>query len=361
MHISRFRELAAVFFYDRHLNFVLAIENATARASVGRFEGAYRMCPWSPGVLEVFRMSAPVIVAVVLAAVLLVAVGFLVVELLRKPGGPARLVAGPQVVGAAALDEVDRALRVLVAACDSAGRALPDVYAVECAADRVVLRLAGFDPEAPAPWEVGGDATEWILSRAGKLAGGQVPADSHPFPLIVSLGLRADRRLLVNLARAAGPISLTGPYETTQTFARTVLSELLSGPVGRAAEVTLTGRAAIQLRDQLWGARPERLRTASTLAEARHSGHQPAARSGSAQVFQLLDDGRAAAEPDQPRRLAVIDAEQFRAEPADSWRGGGAVLVIGDVEQAAWRFEVHPDGRLDTGALGLPVDTVRIG
>lgn len=306
-------------------------------------------------------MSAPVVVAVVLAVLLLVATVLLVIELRRGPATGKRVVAGPAVTGAAALDEVDRALRVLVTACDRAERDFPDVYAVECAADRVVLRLATYEPEAPEPWAGAGDGTEWTLSRAGRQTGGQVPADSHPYPLIVSLGLHEDRRVLVNLARAAGPITLAGPAEAVGPFAQRLLAELLGGPVGRDAEITLAGDVAIGLRDRLPGARPERLRTAATLAEAQHGGReQRVARVGAAQIFQTLDDGRSAAEPDQPRRLVVIGADQYRAESAGGAAAGGAVLVLGEADHAAWRFEVRPDGGLDTGALGLPVDTVRI-
>ncbi|GAA1610290.1 hypothetical protein [Actinoplanes couchii] len=297
-------------------------------------------------------MSPPVIVAVVLAVLLLIAVVLLVIELRRTPGRPG--VAGPAVTGPAALDEVDRALRVLVTACDRAERDFPDVYAVECAADRVVLRLATYETSAPEPWDGGGDGTEWTLSRAGRQTGGQVPAESHPYPLIASLGLHEDRRVLVNLARAAGPITLAGPPTAVGAFAQRLLTELLSGPVGRDAEVTLIGDVGIGLT----GVRPERLRTAATLAEAQHGGReQQVARAGAGAVFQQLDDGRAAAEPDQPRRLVVIGADQYRAESAGRAPAGGAVLVLGEIDHAAWRFEVRPDGGLDTGALGLPIDT----
>ncbi len=314
-------------------------------------------------------MSAPVVVAVVLAVLLVIASVLLVLELRTgRPGTRTRAAAGPTVTGPAALDEVDRALRVLVTACDRAERDFPDVYAVEVTADRVALRLAVYEPDAPTPWESGADGTTWSLSRAGRQTGGQMAAESHPYPLIVSLGLHEDRRVLVNLARAAGPIALAGE---AGSIARRLLSELLAGPVGRDAEITLAGEVALSLRDQLWGARPERLRTAATLAEARHGGReQQAARTGAPQVFQLLDDGRGSAEPDQPRRLVVIGADQFRAESAvlaaggrdgGGWGGGGAVLVLGEADHAAWRFEVLPDGGLDTGALGLPIDTVRLG
>ncbi|WP_250007568.1 hypothetical protein [Actinoplanes sp. M2I2] len=307
-------------------------------------------------------MSAPVVIAVVLAVLLLIASVLLVLELLRKPADRSRVAAPPVVTGPAATDEVDRALRVLVTACDRAGRDFPDVYAVEVAADRVVLRLTTFEPEAPEPWVSRGDGTEWTLGRAGRQTGAQVAAESHPYPLVVSLGLREDRRVLVNLARAAGPVSLTGQPESVGPVVRQMLTELLTGPVGRDAEVVLTGRTATELAGQLAGARPGRLRTAPTLAEARHSGlEQPAGRAAATSVFQQLDDGRAAAEPDQPRRLVVIDAEQFRAESAGRPATGGAVLVLGEVDHAAWRFEVRPDGSVDTGALGLTVHTVRLG
>ncbi|WP_045744795.1 hypothetical protein [Actinoplanes rectilineatus] len=305
-------------------------------------------------------MTAPVIAAVVIAVLLLIAIVLLVIELRRTPGGGrARASAGPAVTGAVALDEVDRALRVLVTACDRAGRDFPDVYAVECAADRVTLRLAAYEPEAPPPWEGDGDGTAWTLPRAGRQTGGQIPADSHPYPLVVSLGLHEDRRVLVNLARAAGPVSLAGPAPQVGRLTLRLLTELLTGPVGRDAEITLTGDVAAGFRAHLAGARPERLRLAATLAEAQRGGReQPAARTGATQIFQLLDDGRAAAEPDQPRRLAVIGADQFRAESSGQTApAGGAVLVLGEVDHAAWRLEVRADGGLDTGALGLPVDS----
>jgi hypothetical protein len=310
-------------------------------------------------------MSTPLVLAIALAVLLAVlllgAVAALVLEVRRSPGAPTRRSAGPEVTGPEALRAVDLALRALVAACQSAGRDLPDLYAVFCSGQRVAVRLARFDPEPPAPWQADESGSEWTLARFRPAGGGPALADGHPYGLLVSLGLHQDERVLVNLARATEPIAVTGPGDLPLRLTGAFVAELLTGPVGRDAEVTLVGPAVTGALAGPPEARPARLRLAASLAEVHAARRErvPAHTPGSTGTFRAVDGG----DPLRRLRLLVVAADQYRTESAGAGSsatdptGGDVLLVVGELERAAWRLAADPDGSLDTGALDLTVDT----
>ncbi|MFZ3468022.1 hypothetical protein ACODT3_37210 [Streptomyces sp. 4.24] len=110
--------------------------------------------------------------------------------------------------GREALDTIDLGLRRLDAECTRAGRRLPDVHAVTYAEDRLLLRLTVADKNPPAPWE----------------------ADD------------TGERFLIDLSRSSAPIAVTGDGEGVRQLVRALVTELITGPVGRRAESRWWGR-----------------------------------------------------------------------------------------------------------------------
>ncbi|MFJ4827286.1 hypothetical protein ACIP5L_28875 [Streptomyces bacillaris] len=309
-------------------------------------------------------MTVSVVLAVVLGIALLGAVAALILSPRTPSEGrsASRRTPGEAVTGRAALEDVDLGLRVLTETCERDGRELPDTYVVAVSEERLVLRLARFDRDAPEPWEADEDGEEWSLTRKRIAAAEPAPQADHAFPLTVTLGFRDGERLLVDLARAAAPVALTGGAAEARRLAAAFVAEVLTGPVGRKGEVTLIGPVATALADDL-GVRSARLRTAANLKEALTRGTEegtaftllPA--DGVTEVFQLIEGDDAGPGGAPAHRLLVMDADQYAEEERpETWSRTDALLLLGDVPAAAWRFAAGTDGALDTGPLGLPVD-----
>ena len=149
-------------------------------------------------------MTVSVVLAAVLGIALLGAVAALILSPRTSPEGrPAsRRAPGAAVTGRVALEDVDLGLRVLAAACERGGRELPDTYVVVSSDERLVLRLARFDRDAPAPWESDEDGEEWSLARKSLTAAELGPQPDHPFPLTVTLGFQDGERVLVDIPPA---------------------------------------------------------------------------------------------------------------------------------------------------------------
>ncbi|MFI1393697.1 hypothetical protein [Streptomyces sp. NPDC020681] len=312
-------------------------------------------------------MTVSVVLAVVIGVLLLGAIGALIRESRGAPpqGRAPRRVVGPDVTGRDALEAVDLALRALAVGCARAGRELPDVYVLDCSADRITLRLTRADTDPPRPWDVDESGEEWSISRKRPTGGEDVAGQIQPFPLTVTLGLHDGSRMLVDLARAGAPVALTGATADVHRLAGAFVGELVTGPVGRGTEVTLIGSVAAELAG-LSGMSSGRLHTAATLDEALARGTDTAAigsnRSASVtQIYGLIEGGGSDDAEWRAPRLLVVDADRFRE---DMWAGGApaglrrsdAMVVLGDVPDAAWRLAVGVDGGLDTGALGLEID-----
>ncbi|WP_326683391.1 hypothetical protein OHB31_03590 [Streptomyces microflavus] len=309
-------------------------------------------------------MTVSVVLAAVLGIALLGAVAALILSPRTSPEGrPAsRRAPGAAVTGRVALEDVDLGLRVLAAACERGGRELPDTYVVVSSDERLVLRLARFDRDAPVPWESDEDGEEWSLARKSLTAAELGPQPDHPFPLTVTLGFQDGERVLVDLARAAAPIALTGSTADARRLAAAFVAEVLTGPVGRRGEVTLVGSGATALADEL-GVRSARLRTAASLKEALAQGAEEGTAftllpdDGVTEVFQLIEGDDAGQGGAPAHRLFVMDAAHCTEEGRPmAWSRTDALLLLGDVPAAAWRFAAGADGALDTGPLGLRID-----
>jgi hypothetical protein len=297
------------------------------------------------------------VLAVVLGLALIGTVAALVVtEWRARPPKP--VAASAAVVGRQALDVVDAGLRRLTGECLRSGRSLPDLYAVVYSGERLGLLLAGAEETAPAPWTAEADGERWTASPADLHRPGPESEQALPYALTVTVGLDGPERVLVDLSRAPGPISVTGPDEEVRSLVRALVVETLSGPVGALAEVTLVGSLADDGLVTGDGRRSSRLHTAATLGEAFAKAAPGWPESESADVTQVswvMGSNRTAAKDEAPR-LFVVDASQLpRLEGAlNALRRGDALLVVG-AAPAGWRWRAGADGSLDTGALGLEI------
>ena len=298
------------------------------------------------------------VLAVVLGLALIGAVTALVVTELRART-PKPVAASAAVVGRQALDVVDAGLRRLAAECLRSGRSLPDLYAVVYSGERLGVLLAGAEETAPAPWTAEADGERWTISPDDLHRRGPEGEPALPYALTVTVGLDGPERVLVDLSRATGPISVTGPDEEVRSLVRALVVETLSGPVGALAEVTLVGTLADDGLVAGDARRSSRLHTAATLGEAFAKGAPGWQESDGAEVTQVswvIEGSSRTAVEDEAPRLFVVDASQLpqREGALSPLRRGDALLVVGEAP-AGWRWRAGADGSLDTGPLGLRI------
>ncbi|MER5443118.1 hypothetical protein [Streptomyces sp. NPDC002790] len=304
------------------------------------------------------------VLAVVLGLALIAAVTVLIVTELRgRPPKPVK--ASAAVTGRAALDVVDAGLRRLTGECLRSGRSLPDLYAVVYSEDRLGLLLAGAagqGADAPPPWKAEEDGERWTISPADLHRPGPEGEPALPYALTVTVGLAGPDRVLVDLSRAAGPVSVTGPDDEVRRMARAVVLEALAGPVGALAQVTLVGSVGdgrLLTGDET---RSSRLHGAASLEEAfaraksANAGAPDAGYSDVTQVFRLIEGSSRLAVQGEVPHLFVVDATQLprRDEVIAGLRRTDALLVLGEAP-TGWRWKAGADGSLDTGPLGLKI------
>jgi hypothetical protein len=314
------------------------------------------------------------VLAVVLGLALTAAVAALIVTE-RRPRPPKPAVASDAVAGREALDVVDAGLRRLTGECLRSGRPLPDLYAVAYSEERLALLLAGPEETAPAPWTAEADGERWTVSPDALHRPGPEGEPALPYALTVTVGLDGADRVLVDLSRAAGPVSVAGPDEEVRSLARAVVTEALTSPVGALAEVTLVGSLAGDGLLNGDGPRTSRLHSAASLEEAfaaadaagsadsadaagSGQGEYGAAQAANVtQIFRMVEGSSRIAVRGEAPHLFVVDASQLpRREGAlAALRKGDALLVIGGAP-TGWRWRTDTDGSLDTGPLGLTVD-----
>ena len=267
-----------------------------------------------------------------------------------------------------ALESVALGLQAVAEGRVSGGRPLPDVYTVVHAGQRLTLQLAQADPAAPPPWTSDVSGKEWSLDPADlRRTGSTDDRPMHPYSLTVTLGLHRGDRVLVDLAQLPGTIALTGDAGEVLRLAQALITEIVSGPVGHLATVVLVGSATSPPVTEGLEIRSSRLHTAADRQEAlAHdrglpSGAGPSAPGARTPQRNNKDRGGAAvgAAETYARRLFVVTAAQFRDERwADApLRGTDVLLVLGYITDAAWHLGVNTDGSLDTGRLGVAIDT----
>jgi hypothetical protein len=280
----------------------------------------------------------------------------------RRPRGGQPAVLRPPVDTAASWT-VDRALRALATACHHSGRALPHLYTVTLDHDRIVLRLASSDGEAPEPWAVGDNGRSWEASLRS-LQDASVDSEVSLPPLrLVTLGIAEGSRVLLDLGQATGVIRLDGAAPDLRALGLAWAAELAVSPWSDGVRVILSG-----LRD---GSRPPGAEGRVTLvSNVRDALTEIAMAEGIAEapgteIFRgsRQDSGRVApgvlvlTSPPSGREAQQVQALASRPD------AGWAVVVLGSGllsrgTEARWRFTLGPDGRLDTGALGITVHAV---
>ncbi|WP_305783104.1 hypothetical protein [Symbioplanes lichenis] len=241
---------------------------------------------------------------------------------------------------------IDRALRVLVTGASAAGRPVPAVYGVSLDETRIVLRLAAPDGDPTDPWEAVENGRVWQASLRDLQA---LPAGDvgSPCPRLVTLGVAGGVRELVDLGQATGIISLQGDGAAARALVASWAEELTNSPWAEGVRVV-----AGDIRPHLAGG--PRLtslggvREAITEAEGGDGDHTVALRSGPANLaasIGVLILGSAPGARDLERVQHLVS----RADAV--W----VVIVLGQTRYDRWRFSIGPDGRLDTGALGITV------
>lgn len=303
------------------------------------------------------------VLAVVLGLALVAAVTALIVTERRRPRPPKPATAAAAVVGREALDVVDAGLRRLTGECLRSGRSLPDLYGVRYSEERLGLLLAGAEKTAPAPWTAEEDGERWTIVPEDLHRPGPEGEPALPYALVVTVGLDGADRVLVDLSRASGTVSVAGPDAEVRSLARAVVAEALTGPVGGLAEVTLVGSLSADELVRGEGLRSARLHSAAGLEEAFAARTVPAGpgtpEAGApevTQIFRLIEGSSRIAVQGEAPHLFVVDSSQLprRSGALDGLRRGDALLVLGDAP-AGWRWRAEADGSLDTGPLGLRV------
>lgn len=238
---------------------------------------------------------------------------------------------------------VDGALRRVAGALAAAGRQPLQVLAVRVTPDALGILLADPRDDLPAPFQPSDGGRRWILARTvPHLTGPEAPA---PAPALVSLGGDGVGRVLVDLTAPQGVVCVAGDRNAARSVVAAAGVELVTAPWADRSRVTLVG-----FGDQLAPLGGRRLRCADSLSDVvdeitdRLSAARQAGAAAIAEVVVL-------AAPPTAEDLADLTA-WFLPPPG---RSPLAVLVAGEVPDAAWRFELNREGVLDTGPLRHPV------
>lgn len=272
---------------------------------------------------------------------------------LRRPG-TAPGAAEPDLPGAdpALAGFLDRALRQVAAGRTGAGLPLPEVVAAHLSADDLVLHLgthlSGAAAEPPAPWTVlpGG---AWRVARAD-LPDGDVPDVAAPYPALVDVAVSGDHEILLDLESAPGIVAIGGDGDVARDVVTSMVVELATNSWSDGVDVHLVG-----FGDDLSVLSPGTVRSHARLdAVLDQLEREPRP------VGDDLLAGRADRAPDRARPVVVAVSGTPTEEQAQrlhaltsTGRTPVAVVCVGDLPGASWRFAVDRAGHLDLGVLGL--------
>ncbi|SOD65825.1 DNA-binding transcriptional activator of the SARP family [Streptomyces zhaozhouensis] len=266
---------------------------------------------------------------------------------------------------------LDRALRLLSAALAGEGRTLPAVYAAWLGPAALHLQLAGPVGRPPAPWTQGPDQTYWTVERAQLPDDtGAAPDAEAPYPGLVSLGMREELRLLLNLEAVPGIVAVRGAPADREAVLSSIAAELATSGwsdrmtvtlVGFAPELTALAPTRVRHLDDIAGLL-EVMETETGLRRGalRHSGHESllSGRTGPARQQQwaphLVVVG-ATPTDEESERLAALAAASDRL-------GIGYLLGTERAEApgVAWEFRIAPDGTLSEPEMGLTLAAQRL-
>ncbi len=246
---------------------------------------------------------------------------------LSRPWRASVAAAGPD--GDAGIWTVDRALRVLAASCSASGRPVPGLYVVVVDGETIRLRLTGPDPSPPEGWTTADGARTWsaplhVLQAAAVDTGG--PA---PFPHLVSVGDSEHGRVLLDLARAQGVISLEGDPAAAVAVADGWCTELASAPWSGEVSVVRVGPR---------GEDPPPARSRSDDLDRAEAA--------------IAEFGGGVLVISGSSRADVARIADLAADPHHTWT---VVAVDGATAPARWRLKVDGGGRVHGGPLDVPV------
>ncbi|MFK3979092.1 LysM peptidoglycan-binding domain-containing protein [Micromonospora sp. NPDC050397] len=288
---------------------------------------------------------SPAVAAVTVLGVLLLAGGLVVAAAVVRRRGSRPVAPSPVPTGSRAV--LDRALRQLAARTPQ-----PQVYAAVVGPDRVSLRLAPAVPDAPSPWQPREQGAVWEAPN-WQLDDGATGSGSSALPLLATVGTIGGELTVVNLGRAPGVVALTGDRAVSTAVVGAFLDEIGADPAAASVAITVVGPAP-----------GTRLPVGRVRATADATG-----------VVDLLATGPVGTRPDDtgavvpgplrghlvvvtaPVASSVVERLGALATLSDDT---AAVLVLGDVPNAAWRFEAGADGSLDVGVLGLRLDPPQV-
>jgi hypothetical protein len=264
---------------------------------------------------------------------------------------------------------LDLGLRHLSKSMAAGGRELPTGYGVHLGTESLDLWIAPADGDPPAPWLAFDDGQVWRLHADAfdETHAADVADVLAPYPGMVSLGTNEGGRILVDLEAAHGLIAVRGPEETRRSVLAALALELAAGRWSDHMRITLVGFGG-ELAENLAEVAPDRVRAVPTLHEVlpeleRRSEEvrQALAASGVASVLTGRSRG-VFGEAWMPHYLIMADepteeeAERLVALARTGTRMAAGYLVPGDVEGAAWTWDVDAGGRLWAGVLGFEVD-----
>jgi hypothetical protein len=219
---------------------------------------------------------------------------------------------------------VDRALRVLMAACERDGLEVPGMTGVFIEGGSLRLRLTNPASPAPQPWTVSEDGQSWSAPLAKLQSGAASEGSTARFARLVNLGMGETGRVLVDFSVARGVISLDGPTRVRHEVLRRWLGELTGNPWSNEPRVVMVGNGLPQ---------PEQVEHLAGIEQV-----VPELEVGDGGVL-VLSQAPSAAQQD-------MLAARF-ASPEFTW----VVIVLGQSPSARWRFTAGDDGWLRSGFL----------
>jgi hypothetical protein len=219
---------------------------------------------------------------------------------------------------------VDRALRVLLAACERDGLEVPGITGVFIEGGAMRLRLAEPVSPAPEPFVANEDGQSWSAPLARLQAAPASEASTGRFSRLVTIGVAETGRVLVDFARARGVISLDGPTRARHEVLRRWLGELTGNPWSNDPRVVMVGNGLPQ---------PEQVEHLTAIEQV-----IPELEIGAGGVL-VLSQAPSVAQQD-------LLAARF-SDPRFSW----VVIVLGESTSAKWRITAAEDGWLRSGFL----------
>ena len=265
---------------------------------------------------------------------------------------------------------LDTGLRYLSRQLGAAGKTPPTVFAAHLGLQNLDLWVAPPDPHPPGPWQAADGGQVWRLpfaAIAGLDATETGPkmstAPLAPYPGLVSLGTNDSGRVLVDLEVAHGLIAVRGPRQVVQAALSALAVELVTNRWSDQMRVTLIG-----FGDGLAEISPERVQVVRTLDEALPELEKRAAEvrnaMASAGIDSVLTGRSVATDADMwaPNYLIMgvpptqAQAERLLALARSRYRMGFGYVIAGDVRGATWSWDLSPEGRLHTDALGFDLE-----